>query len=405
MQLFRSCVTRLPVEYGESMSMLKLHDLTTKVRSKRPEADFVYIDLSAVDSVTKSVVGARMLKASAAPSRARQLLQPGDVLVSTVRPNLNSVAVVGLEHDGAIGSTGFCVLRADVSKLDNRFLFYWVRSESFVSEMTRLASGASYPAVSDAVIKNSLIPLPELSEQKRIAAILDEADVLRLKCRQSLLLVEEYCNAQFDLIYQQHLLIDGSDWPELDYLIESMQLGLVRSSKEIGPDFSINYVRMSAISSNGDLTIDPLEKTNANDLEIQKYSLRKGDFLFNTRNSQTLVGKSALVSEDLNAVFNNNIARIRFKDFVHPAYVAMLFRHKAITDQLEKLKSGTTSVFAIYGRDLKKVKIPIANSEVQLQIAQLFESTNYQKMIINKQIKLLDELFASLQDRAFRGEL
>ena len=151
-----------------------------------PEDELAYIDLSAVDNTAKAVTGLQTVLGRDAPSRARQLVRSGDILVSTVRPNLNGVARVPKELDGATASTGFCVLRPNPSKLDGNYLFHWVRSPAFVADMVRKATGASYPAVSDKIIGQSEIPLPPLAEQKRIAAILDQADELRRKRQRAL---------------------------------------------------------------------------------------------------------------------------------------------------------------------------------------------------------------------------
>ena len=172
--------------------MARLGDLVLPVTSRAPaETDgaFRYVDLSTVDASTKSLTEPKLLDWSDAPSRARQRLAGGDVLVATVRPNLNGVAVVPHDLEGAIGSTGFCVLRADPAQLDNRYLFHWVRSTPFVAAMTRLATGASYPAVSDATVKSSEIPLPPLLEQRRIASILDEVQVATRLRRQAIDLI------------------------------------------------------------------------------------------------------------------------------------------------------------------------------------------------------------------------
>nr|WP_281719497.1 restriction endonuclease subunit S [Nitrosomonas nitrosa] len=163
-------------------------ELVEPVSSWTPERDdpdsvFTYIDLSAVDQDTKIVSGAREIACSEAPSRARQLVRAGDVLVSTVRPNLNGVALVPPEFDGATASTGFCVLRPRPDRLDAQYLYQWVKSPRFVSDMVRRATGASYPAVSDRIVCESRMPVPPLLEQGRIAAILDKVDELRTKRR------------------------------------------------------------------------------------------------------------------------------------------------------------------------------------------------------------------------------
>jgi type I restriction enzyme S subunit len=113
-------------------------------------------------------------------------VKEGDILVSTVRPNLNAVARVCAALDGATASTGFCVARPKAGKLDDRYLFHWVRTPQFVSDMVRRATGASYPAVSDRIVLESELPLPPLSEQRRIADILDKADALRAQRRAAL---------------------------------------------------------------------------------------------------------------------------------------------------------------------------------------------------------------------------
>ena len=162
-----------------------------------PDEEFRYIDLSAVDQDTKSITEAREIACAEAPSRARQLVRTGDVLVSTVRPNLNGVARVPNDLNGATASTGFCVLRPDPEKLSGSYLFHWVKSAAFVGDMVSKATGASYPAVSDRIIFESLFPLPPLEEQRRIAAILDQAETLRTQRRTALALLDSLTQSLF----------------------------------------------------------------------------------------------------------------------------------------------------------------------------------------------------------------
>src|SRR5262245_23292535 len=101
-----------------------------------PDRVFTYVDITAVDREHKVIGSASQLLGRDAPSRARQLIAAGDVLVSTVRPNLNAVSVVPAELDGATASTGFSVLRPEQARLHSRYLYHWVRHPSFVREMT-----------------------------------------------------------------------------------------------------------------------------------------------------------------------------------------------------------------------------------------------------------------------------
>jgi type I restriction enzyme S subunit len=137
------------------------------------QTEFTYIDLSAVNQMTKQIDDARTLPVNEAPGRARQLVKSGDVLVSTVRPNLNAVALVGSELNGSTASTGFCVLRPNRTIVEPGVLFAWARNQLFIDELTSQAKGASYPAVTDNVVKALEIPVPPLEEQKQIVARLD----------------------------------------------------------------------------------------------------------------------------------------------------------------------------------------------------------------------------------------
>lgn len=149
--------------------------------TKSPAESFVYVDVAAVDNIEKKIAGARTVIGVEAPSRARKLIRNGDILVSTVRPNLNAVALVSAEFDGQVASTGFCVLRA-TEKVLPEYLFYFTRSKPFIDGLTSLVAGALYPAVSDSQVLDQELPVPPLPEQRRIVDLLSRAEgIVRLR--------------------------------------------------------------------------------------------------------------------------------------------------------------------------------------------------------------------------------
>src|SRR5579883_2748672 len=157
--------------------------LPTQMRdpSRNPCEAFRYVDISGIDRCLKTVASAPIIMGSDAPSRARKEVREGDVLVSTVRPNLNAVALVPPDLDGQIASTGFCVLRANRELIDERYLCYYLTTPDFIGIISGKVRGAHYPAVSDVDVKEVKLPLPPPSEQRRIVEILDQADALRKK--------------------------------------------------------------------------------------------------------------------------------------------------------------------------------------------------------------------------------
>ncbi len=165
------------------MNTVEIESLVQKTRQCNPATLgrplFRYIDISSIDRQDKRIAKAQIICSNEAPSRARKLVSAGDVLVSTVRPNLNAVALVSKQYDSEIASTGFCVLRPNKNLIEPTYLYYFVQTERFIQHLVQLATGAGYPAVSDADILETEIPRPPLPEQKRIAALLDKADRLR----------------------------------------------------------------------------------------------------------------------------------------------------------------------------------------------------------------------------------
>jgi type I restriction enzyme S subunit len=159
-----------------------------EIVSSEPVDDFVYLDIGSVDRERKVFVEPKVISLTEAPSRAKQHVHAGDVLVSMTRPNLNAVAQVTQELHGSIASTGFHVLRSPW--LEAGFLYYLVQTDSFVDAMCGVVQGALYPAVRPRDIDGFKFRLPPRVEQTRIVQKLEEllsdldAGVAELKAAQ-----------------------------------------------------------------------------------------------------------------------------------------------------------------------------------------------------------------------------
>ena len=158
-------------------------------------------------------------------------------------------------------------------------------------------------------------------------------------------------------------------------VIESSLIGLVRNKKEQDPGFPFRYFKMNNISNDNRLDDSKIVNVDANTEEVEKFSLRNGDFLFNTRNSHELVGKSCLFKSDSTDVtlFNNNIMRIRFKSELDAAFLSCAFSSKSIIEQLERIKSGTTNVAAIYYKTLQNVLVAFPPLPEQKRIVAILD--------------------------------
>ena len=135
-----------------------------------PGSYFNYIDISCVENGTGKFLGANRTETNDAPSRARRLVEPGDVLISTVRPNLRAFAILADAPARAIASTGFAVLRPKPQQLLSDFLINLIREDAVVAQMIGMMGRGSYPSINQTDVASIQIPLPSLEVQKKIVA-------------------------------------------------------------------------------------------------------------------------------------------------------------------------------------------------------------------------------------------
>lgn len=387
----------------------QLVDTVANWNPLKAEADevFTYIDLSAVDQDTKSIVAANEVACAEAPSRARQLVASGDVLVSTVRPNLNGVAVVPDELDGATASTGFCVIRPKSSQLDSRYTYHWVRSPAFVSEMISLATGASYPAVSDKIVLGSRIPLPPLPEQRRIAAILDQADALRAKRREALTQLDRLTQAIFVEMFGDPVT-NPKEWPLIPTgLLSDVQGGLQVTSARSALPVEVPYLRVANVHR-GYLQMDEIKTIRATPAEVKRTLLAVNDLLVvEGHGNPEEIGRSALWTGQIDpCIHQNHLIRVRFDSArVVPVFACAYLNSPGGRQYLLRSGKTTSGLNTISVSNVRGTPVALPPLDLQQSFAAHANAVERMRVAHKAALADLDALFTSLQHRAFRGEL
>lgn len=133
--------------------------------------EFTYIDITSINNSIYKIETPKTLKGKNAPSRAKKIVELGDIIFATTRPNLKNIAIVTEDYKNPIASTGFCVLRTNKNKLFNEYLFYFLTSQKVQELIVPFIKGAQYPAISDKDLLSIDIPLPKtIEEQKEIVS-------------------------------------------------------------------------------------------------------------------------------------------------------------------------------------------------------------------------------------------
>ena len=195
----------------------------------------------------------------------------------------------------------------------------------------------------------------------------------------------------------------------VDQIAGEKLIGLVRgktAQNTKGQGFP--YIKMNNVTTSGQVTSEGLVFVQADSDELRRYELEAGDILFNTRNSQELVGKTGLVRDiPANSVFNNNLMRIRVVDGICAEFISEQMCSKPFRDQLERVKRATTNVAAIYGKDLFPLGLVIPPRREQEAIAQETSRLNSLLIAIDSNLQVLqrksDRLRQSILASAFAG--
>ncbi len=133
---------------------------------------FTYIDIESVENGTGVVKLTKVLNPSEAPSRARRKIKDGDVIISTVRPNLKAFAYLENLPKNCLASTGFAVLSENENVL-GKYLYYIIKQDAIVDQMIAMSGKGQYPSITSSDVGEIEIPLPPLEIQQQIVSEID----------------------------------------------------------------------------------------------------------------------------------------------------------------------------------------------------------------------------------------
>ncbi len=362
--------------------------------SSQYEGEIEYIDISSVDNVEKIIINTQIIDLKEAPSRAKQLVKCGDILVSTVRPNLNAVAVIQNNSDYVlVASTGYCVLRCD-SNTDNHYVFHFCQSPYFIDDMVRQATGASYPAVSNSIVKSCLIPSRSYEEQRHIADVLDKvSDLISLR-KQQLAKLDELVKVRFVEMFG-------------DSTTNSHGLKVVRLS-EIAEYFNGLTYKPGDVSDTGTVVLRSSNIQNSQldfadivrvDCQIkERLFVKENDILMCSRNgSARLVGKVALIER-----LSEPMSFGAFMMIIRSQYYPYLMTYFQTNDFRQQIKTGaTTTINQITGRMLDEVELPVPELEDMAAFTYFTKQVSRQKLTIQQSLDKMEVLKKSLMQEYF----
>jgi len=380
-----------------------------------PQAEFDYIDVSSVSNTTFQIEATQRLKGKDAPSRARKLVRTNDIIFATIRPTLQRIAIVPDHLNQQVCSTGYFVLRPKQG-IDHRFVFYFLFTEDFTSQMESLQKGASYPAVTDGDVKSQLISLPPLPEQQRIVGLLDEAfaglATAKASAEKNLQNARALFESHLEAIFTQR----GKGWVEKSVReIAAPAKGSIRT----GP-FGSQLLHSEFV--NEGIAVLGIDNAVANEFrwgksrfitpekyrQLERYRVHPGDVLITIMGT---CGRCAIVPDDIPTAINTkHICCITLdRNKCLPGYLYIYFLH-APQAQGFLTKHAKGAIMAGLNMGLiQELPVMLPPTEVQEAIItasdELQQETQRLARLYERKLAALEALKKSLLHQAFTGEL
>ncbi len=402
---------------------MKLSDIAEFVTDKISSSSISLDSYVTTDSLLQNKRGRELAQNLPPMQCALTNYKKGDVLVANIRPYLKKVWFA--DSEGGC-SSDVLVFRAKNGHYPS-FLYAILMQDAFFDYAMLGAKGSKMPRGDKNQIMRYELPTFTSVEEENIGNIMVDIilkinvnrqinDNLEAMAKQ----LYDYWFVQFDfpneegkpykssggaMVWNEKLKREipvGWSVKNLGQIATSYQQGLIRSNNQLSTDSKYGYLKMGDLDGKGQYTLQGLTRTNATNEEVDLYSLHKGDFLINVRNSKEIVGKTCLIGYvERNTLYNHMLVRLDFKD-VSTFYMNLLFNSEFMYKTLDGLKQGTTTVIALYQSDLYRLPILIPALCVMEQFSKITDFILDQKEIISHEIaeltKQRDELLPLLMN-------
>lgn len=286
------------------------------------------------------------------------------------------------------------------------YLAHFFRTAEYWRQIKAKSQGAAQEGVNATKLSSLSIPLPPLDEQRRIAAILDKADSLRNKRKQAIALLDSLTQSIFLEMFGDPVS-NPKGWENVDFLsllAEGLRNG-VSPSKAGKIPFKV--LTLSAVTGNA-FDLNSLKIGNFHKSIPEYQIVSSNDFLICRGNgNRDLVGRGFFASNDMpDTAFPDTIIAARIdQGKITKNYLESIWAQRLVRRQIEAGARTTNGTFKVNQSVLESISFPCPPMELQKEFERRVSALASKCRAACDSMGSFGSLFASLQHRAFAGEL
>lgn len=311
------------------------------------------------------------------------------------------VFVVDERSADHVYSTGFAVFRPDASRVDPQYLKHWFRTADLQSAKDRHSAGATQRAITNSGLTKLTVPVPDIRSQRRIAEILNHADTIRAKRRQVLAQFNELPASIFRAMFEDAR--PAGTVQEFAGKIRTGPFGSQLLHSEF-VDEGVAVLGLDNVVGNEFRWAERRYITQTKYEQLRRYTVEPGDVLISIMGT---TGRCVVVPPDIPTAINTkHICAISAdRQRLHPDFLRAAFLwHPECREHLARQTKGSIMDGLNMGI-IKSMPIPVPPLALQIEFAERLRHLADRRSGVERASQLDHELFASLQSRAFRGEL
>lgn len=332
-------------------------------------------------------------------------LRPGDLLLNEASGSPNEVGKPAIWM-GEIEECAFqnTLLRVRPSaEVDSRYLFHYLRQQAVTAAFARGSRGVGIHHLGREALSKWPVPLPRLDEQRRIAAILDQAEYMRSQRLQVLNHLRELLSELFVEAFGDEL--DGTTC-RLDEIAE-ISSGITKGRRTSEPTRLIPYLAVVNVQA-GHLSLDPLKEIEATEAEVKRYSLKEGDLVLTEGGDPDKLGRGTVWRSEVPlCLHQNHIFRVRIRpeSKVESDYLSAYLASWTARSYFLRSAKQTTGIASINMTQLRALPVLVPPLAQQREFLDRIEAVTRQAALCEQQLAEVEPLTSSLQSRAFSGQL